>query len=340
MQAQDSSVVYIDEPVHQVARNYLQDRHEVILGFGPEAANFADVSSRIDGILIRTGRVTAEMIAGAPKLKVIARHGVGTDAIDVHAAQRQGVQVLITPQANAISVAEHTIGLLLAAARRYSAADTAVREGSFHHRDQLVGVELAGKTLAVAGFGRVGARVAHIAEAIGMHVRIYDPFLPVDRRPARYEFVTELDSLLGDADALTLHLPLTEHSRGMIAANQLDRLNAGAIVVNTARGGLIDEKALVERLTSGQLAGAGIDVFSSEPEPPKQSPLLRAPSTILTPHTGAHTSSSLRKMALHAAEGISAVLRREPLPEATTPVPPAAEELMETTLATESERKH
>lgn len=331
-------VVYIDEQVHREAVDYLQERHEVILGFGPEAVDFTDASSRIEGILIRTGGISAEMISNAPQLQVIARHGVGTDAIDVPAAQREGVQVLITPQANAISVAEHTIGLLLAAARRYSAADAAVREGAFHRRDQLVGVELAGKTLAVAGFGRVGARVAAIAEAIGMHVRIYDPFLPPDLRPENYQFVTELDALLTGADALTLHLPLTEDSRGMVGGSQLDRLNPGATVVNTARGGLIDEGALAARLSTGQLGGAGVDVFSSEPEPPVESPLLSAPSTVLTPHTGAHTSSSMHKMALHAAEGISAVLRRELLPESVTPVPPQMESPVVTQPTTEPKR--
>lgn len=340
MSESNSRVVYVDEQIHRAAVEYLQARHEVILGFGPEAVDFADISSRIEGILIRTGRVTAEMISSAPKLQVIARHGVGTDAIDVHAAQRQGVQVLITPEANAISVAEHTIGLLLAAARRYSAADSAVRGGSFGSRDELVGVELAGKTLAVAGFGRIGARVAHIAEVIGMHVRIYDPFLPIDLRPENFEFVTELDSLLAGADAVTLHLPLTDASRQMIAGSQLDLLNPGALIVNTARGGLIDEKALADRLTGGHLGGAGIDVFSSEPEPPAGSPLMSAPSTILTPHTGAHTSASMYKMALHAAEGISAVLGRELLPKSVTPVSSKAESPMVSTPLTEPERNN
>lgn len=338
MSALNSGVVYIDQQVHREAVDYLQERHEVLLGFGPEAVDFADVSTRIEGILIRTGRINAEMITSAPKLQVIARHGVGTDAIDVSEAQRHGVQVLITPQANAISVAEHTIGLLLAAARRYPAADAAVREGSFHRRDELVGVELAGKTLAVAGFGRVGARVARIAQAIGMHVRVYDPFLPTDLRPHDFEFVTELDALLISADALTLHLPLTDASRGMITGSQLDCLNPGAIVVNTARGRLVDEKALVDRLSSGQLGGAGVDVFSSEPEPPIESQLLSAPSTVLTPHIGAHTSSSMHKMALHAAEGISAVLCGQPFPRSVTLVPLQVGSPMVTEPTTESER--
>jgi len=320
MAPQKNGVVYIDDPIHGEAIDFLRQRHQVICGFGAEAVDFEEVSAQVEGILVRTGRISSEMIASAPKLKVIARHGVGTDAIDIQAAHRQSVHVLITPQANAISVAEHTIGLLFAAARQYSAADSIVREGLFVDRDRLVGLELAGKTLAIAGFGRVGARVAQIAEAIGMHLRVYDPYLPSESRPKTIEFFGDLESLLSGADALTLHLPLTPASKGMIGGRELDRLKVGAIVVNTARGGLIDEAALARRLVSGRLSGAGIDVFSSEPEPPLNSPLLTAPSVFLTPHTGAHTSAAMRKMAVHAADGISAVLRDDQLPNSVVTV--------------------
>lgn len=314
------SLVYIDEPIHPEALARLGEHHQLVLGFGPQAVPFAEVSGEVSGMLMRNGYVTADMIEASPSLEVIARHGVGYDKIDIAAAHRQGVQVLITPQANAVSVAEHTIGLLIAAARRYSESDQAVRDGRFTDRDELIGVELAGRTLAIAGYGRIGARVAAVAQALDMRLRIYDPYLPAHRHPEAMEFAADLTELLTGAEALTLHLPLTDATRGMIGPDQLDLLARGALVVNTARGGLIQEAALAERLTDGRLTGAGLDVFASEPQPPHDSALLTTASAQLAPHTGAHTTGAIYKMAMHAAAGILAVLAGDSLPETVAPV--------------------
>lgn len=309
-----AGLVYVDAPVHPDAVDLLSSRHSVVLGYGAEAVTFSDVAAEVEGVLLRTAPFTAGMIAGAPELRVIARHGVGTDLIDVRAAQKRGVHVLITAQANAVSVAEHTIGLLIAASRRYAEADTAVRSDYYSTRDQLVGLELAGKTLAVAGFGRIGARVARVAEAMGMQIRVFDPFLPANFHPPVGELVYDLDTLLAGADALTLHLPLTETSRGMIGAEELAKLAPNALVVNTARGGLINEQALADAVAGGHLGGAGVDVFEMEP-PASDNPLLSVPKVQLSPHTGAHTKEGIYKMSVHAAEGISAVMENRELPE-------------------------
>ncbi|GAA3726933.1 D-3-phosphoglycerate dehydrogenase [Spinactinospora alkalitolerans] len=307
MSADTTALVYVDDPVHPDALELLRGHGPLALGFGPEATTFDRVKDHVEGVLVRTGTVSAAMINGAPRLKVIARHGVGTDAIDVAAAGRRGIQVLITPEANAVSVAEHTIGLLIAAARRFRECDAAVRGDDFHLRDQLVGIELAGRTLGVLGLGRIGRRVAAIAGAVGMRVRAHDPFLPPDARlPPDVLAQPELRSLLDRADALTVHVPLTAQTRGLIGGGELDMLAPGAIVVNAARGGVIDEAALAERLVSGRLGGAGIDVFADEP--PHGSPLLDTRNAVLTPHCAAHTGDSLRRMSVHAAEGIITVL--------------------------------
>lgn len=318
MNAADRALVYIDESVHPDAVELLRRHHAVALGYGADAVRFQDVSAAVTGFLVRTGKITSGMIEAAPRLRVIARHGVGTDSIDVAAAGQRGVQVLITPEANAVSVAEHTVGLLIAAARHFPACDSAVRSGGFSTRDRLVGTELAGRTLAIAGYGRVGARVARIAEAIGMRVRIHDPRLAAAAGTGSAEAVDTLAALLDRAHALTLHLPLTDESRGIIGPAELDRLAPGALVVNAARGGLVDETALAERLADGRLSGAGIDVFASEP--PQDTPLLASSAAQLTPHTAAHTSDALRRMSVHAAQGISAVLENTPLPDSVQPV--------------------
>lgn len=307
MTAESAGLVYVAEPVHPDALDLLGARGPLAVGFGPEATTFDAVRDRVAGVLVRTGTIGAAMIESAPRLRVIARHGVGTDSIDVAAATRRGVWVLITPEANAVSVAEHTIGLLIAAARRFPECQAAVRGGTFHERDHLVGTELAGRTLGVLGLGRIGRRVASVAAALEMRVRAHDPFLPDGAEvPTGVERTSTLAGLLEGAHACTVHVPLTSETRGLIGAAELDLLAPGAVLVNAARGGIVDEAALADRLTSGRLGGAGVDVFATEP--PHDSPLLDVENAVLTPHCAAHTGEALRRMSVHAAEGIVTVL--------------------------------
>ncbi len=318
----ETGLVYVAQPVHPDALELLRSRGPVKVGFGDDATPFDAVRDQVAGILVRTAAVSAAMIDAAPKLRVIARHGVGTDAVDVAAATRNGIRVLITPEANAISVAEHTIGLLIAAARRFPEGQALVHAGAWHARDQLAGVELAGRTLGVLGLGRIGRRVARVAVALGMRVRAHDPFVTGGDVPDEVEWVATLAALLEGAHAFTPHVPLTPQTRGLVDGAALDLLAPGAVVVNAARGGIVDETALVEGLTSGRLSGAGIDVFSEEP-PPADNPLRGADNAVLTPHLAAHTSESLRRMSVHAAEGIVTVLAGRVPDGAVQPVNPA-----------------
>ncbi|MQA04207.1 MAG: hydroxyacid dehydrogenase [Streptosporangiales bacterium] len=306
-------LVYVEGPIHPEAMALLEEHGDVALGFGPHAVPVTEVCDRVAGILMRTGRLDADVIANAPHLRVIARHGVGLDSIDVEAATRAGVLVLITSQANAASVAEHTVGLLIAAARRYRETTTVVSEGEFGRRDQLVGTQLAGRTLAVVGYGRIGRRVGAVAEALQMDVRVHDPYLPSEALPTAHE---RLETALDAADALTVHVPLTPQTSSLVGARELDLLAPAAIVVNTARGGVVDEAALAERLRDGRLSAAGVDVFATEP--PVHSPLLGLDNVILTPHIAAHTAEAIRRMSIDAAHNITRVLGGdEPAAEVT-----------------------
>lgn len=315
-----AGLVYVDDPVHPDAMDHLRRHGPVALGYGPNAIPFESVCEHVTGVLVRTGTFDAPRVNAAPRLRVIARHGVGTDAIDVRAATERGVLVLITPEANSAPVAEHTVGLLIAAARRFPEAGRTVRSGRFRERDGLVGLELADSTLAVIGLGRVGRRVATIAQAMGMDVRGHDLPGAATATPAGVTRAAALVDALRGAHALTLHIPLTERTRGLIGPAELDLLAPGAIVVNAARGGVLEESALVERLRSGRLGGAGLDVY--EEEPPNDSPLLDLDAVVLTPHTAAHTVAALRRMSLHAAHGITAVLDGRPLDRTAAPVDP------------------
>lgn len=264
--------------------------------------------ARADAVIVRTAPLPARRIAAAPRLRVIAKHGVGVDNIDLAAARTRGIPVAVTATANATSVAEFAFAQILALAKRVTEMDAAVRAGDWAARNRPGAIELAGKTLLVVGFGRIGTRVARRALAFEMRVLVYDPFVPAARiREAGCEPVSELDAVLPEADVLSLHCPLTATTRGMIDAARLARLRPTALLVDTARGGLVDETALAAALAAGRLAGAALDVFAREPLP-GDDPLLAAPNLLLSPHVAGVSAESARRMALEAAENVLAGL--------------------------------
>jgi D-3-phosphoglycerate dehydrogenase len=252
------------------------------------------------GLIVRSGtRVDAELLDAADALEVIGRAGVGLDNIDLALATRRGVAVLNAPAGNTISTTELAFGLLLAAARRIPAADRSVREGAWDRRG-LAGMQLCGHTLGVVGMGRIGSEMARRARAFGLGVLAYDPYVESERAEELGVRMVELEELLARSDFVTLHLPLTDETQGLLDAARIDRMRPGAILVNAARGGLVDEAALAAALRSGHLAAAALDVFETEPLPAEH-PLRDAPNLVLTPHIGASTPEAQARVAVEIA---------------------------------------
>ena len=259
----------------------------------------------IDGVIVRTVTFDAACIDACPSLKVISRHGAGWNTVDVDAATRRGIPLLIAAGGNANSVAELAVGLMLSAARTIAGHDRAIRAGIWQSSN---GRQLAGRTLGLVGLGAVGRAVARTATALGMRVLALDAFVSPGLVPPSVTMVNSLHALLPQADVLSLHCPLTDETRGMIGRDQLAALPAGAIVINTARGPLIDELALIEALRSGHLWGAGLDTFAKEPIV-AGNPLTELPNIVMTPHVGGSTDMAIEAVAAISAENALAVLR-------------------------------
>jgi D-3-phosphoglycerate dehydrogenase len=332
------AAVLVTESIHPDGLAVLAARAdtEVIRGWELDAPGFAAAQARADALLVRFHRCDAAFFARARAVRVIARHGVGVDLIDLHAARDRGVTVAIAADANTQSVVEHTLWMLLSLAKPFdrwrrgmAALPSMPRDAwarltpsAFASRDEGLGGELAGRTLVVVGLGRIGTRVAQLALAIGMRVLAVDPYVDRTRGLALgVTFVDALGEALARADFLTVHCPLNAETRGLVDAAGLARLPAGAAVVNCARGGIVDEAALAGALASGHLSGAGVDAFEAEPPPPDH-PLLVAPNAFLTPHAAAATRESALRMATHAARNIVDFLDGRLDPTMVYPVPP------------------
>jgi len=261
-----------------------------------------------DALIVRSAvQADAALLEHAQKLRVIGRAGVGVDNVDLDAATRHGIAVMNTPGANAVAVAEHTLGMALALARHLCRADALMHAGKWEKKS-LQGTELRGKVLGIVGLGRIGMEVARRARAFGMKLLAHDPFVtPEAARQAEIE-LTSLDKVLAAADYITLHLALTPQSAEMINAETLKRMKKGARLINCARGELVDEAAVASALKSGHLAGAAIDVFTEEP--PKNSPLLAEPNAILTPHIGGSTHEAQEAVGVQIAIQVREFLRR------------------------------
>lgn len=280
-----------------------------MLGYGTSAVPIDEVIESLAGILVRTEPLRAPLLAKAEKLRVIARRGVGVDNIDVAVATAMGVPVLITATANAKTVAEHVFGVTLALLRNMASCDRATRSHDFRARDRLIGHDLFTLTMGVVGAGRVGQEVARIARnGFGMKVVIYDPFIPRTRTSGRgLTIADDLEELLVQSDVVTIHVPLSAATHGLIDEARLRRMRKGATLIQTSRGGIVDETALVRVLVDGHLAGAAVDVFDREPPPPNH-PLLALENVILSPHTSGLTSESVTRMSWASVNGVLDVL--------------------------------
>jgi D-3-phosphoglycerate dehydrogenase len=299
-------VVWMPRPIDDAVVEALAEWADVRLGWGVTAASWADVAPEVQGVLLRTASIDVAMMRAAPRLRIVARHGVGLDTVDVAAAAELGIEVTTTPAANSRSVAELAVALLMITRRGLGPALT----GAGADRSSMTGRELSGATLGLLGYGRIAQLVAGIArDGLGMRVVAHDPHLSDDAIREAGAEPAGLDDLLRASDALSVHVPLTEATRGLIAARELGLLPAGAVVVNTSRGGIVDEEALVALLESGHLAGAGLDVTVVEPLPGDH-PLRRRPDVVLTPHVGGQTREAMSRVGHEAA----AHLRRALLP--------------------------
>jgi D-3-phosphoglycerate dehydrogenase len=256
-------------------------------------------------MLVRTGALTRALLEACPRLKIVSRHGVGYDAVDVPACTDHGVLVTITPNANATAVSEHALALMLACARKVTQADALLKQGKWA-REPFVGIELSGRTLGLVGLGRVGTKVAHLARAFGMTVLAADPYTTPERAAAAGVTLMALEEMLPLADFISVHAPLTPDTHHIIGRRTLPMLKPTAILVNTARGPLVDPAALAEALQAGRLAAAGIDVFEQEPFA-ADDPLHALPNLIATPHVAGNTEESLVNLAVDAAKNILAV---------------------------------
>ncbi|PYI89082.1 MAG: phosphoglycerate dehydrogenase [Verrucomicrobia bacterium] len=284
------------------------NRLEVAVCTGLAKGEILKLIGDAHGIIVRSQtKVTAEILNAAKQLRVVGRAGVGVDNVDVETATRRGVVVLNAPGANTVSTAEHAFSLLLGIARNISRADATLKSGVWE-RKHLEGVELYNKTLGIIGMGRIGSELSRRAIAFGMRVLAFDPYLSAARaRGLQVELVEEIDDLLSAADFITLHTPLTAETHHILNAERLKKTKSGVRIVNCARGGLIDEHALIAALQSGHVAGAALDVFEIEPLP-SDSPLRSAPNILITPHLGASTAEAQESVGIDIAQSVRAAL--------------------------------
>lgn len=299
--------VLVTDPLAQEGLDYLREHVAVDVRLGLSPQELAEAIVGYDGLIVRSGtQVTAQVIQTADRLAVIGRAGTGVDNIDLHAATLRGIVVVNVPDSNAVSVAEHTIALLLALARHLPRADAALRaKGWLRHG--LQGIEVRGKKLGIVGLGRIGSAVARRAQALEMEVMAHDPFVSVEYAARQGVSLVPLQELLRQSDFVSLHVPLTERTQGLIGAEELAMMKPTARLINCARGGIVDEEALCAALDAGALAGAALDVFSKEPL--TDSPLLANERVILTPHLAASTDGAQRQAAQEIAHQVVAVLR-------------------------------
>jgi D-3-phosphoglycerate dehydrogenase len=307
-------VVLIADKLAESTVAALGDQVEVRWVDGPDREKLLAAVPDADALLVRSATtVDAEVLAAAPKLKIVARAGVGLDNVDVDAATARGVLVVNAPTSNIHSAAEHALALLLAASRQIPAADATLRDHTWK-RSSFSGTEIFGKTVGVVGLGRIGQLVAQRLAAFGAHITAYDPYVSAARAAQLGIELLTLEELLARADFISVHLPKTKETAGLINKEALAKTKPGVIIVNAARGGLVDEEALAEAVQSGHVRGAGIDVFVTEPC--TDSPLFALPQVVVTPHLGASTEEAQDRAGTDVAASVKLALAGEFVPDA------------------------
>jgi D-3-phosphoglycerate dehydrogenase len=312
MVSESRPLVVVGGQIHADARALLEREARVIVTDDPTEDGMMKVAADADGILFRLRPAcTAAVLTACKRLRVVGRHGVGLDSVDIPAATRLGVAVVHAPGSNSQAVAEHTLMLMLCCAKRMRQVDRTTRAGDWGLAARSGNTELAGKTLGIVGVGNVGRLVAKFAGAIGMRVLGYDKYVPADELRRRgVEPVASLEALLPQVDILTCHTPCTDETRQMINGQTLALLRDGAIFINTSRGGVHEERAVFEALVRGKLRSAGLDVFEDEPSP-VDNPLLSLDNVVVSAHVAGVTGEANRQMGMQVSEEMLRVLRGE-----------------------------
>lgn len=307
---QSEPVILLVEEIDEAGLEILRNCGKVVFASGCSEDVLIKEIENVDAVIIRVmGKITQHVINAAKKLKVIGRHGAGLDNVDLKAATERGIPVVYTPEANVESVAEHTIGLMIAVAKKIPQAHYALKiKNDWSVRYKYIGTELSNKTLGLIGLGRIGRNVARLAKGFNMRVLYYDRVRMPDQEEELGVKYVDLDTLLESSDFLSIHVPLTKETYKMIGEHEIKKMKPGAFLINTSRGGIVDEAALYRALVSGKLAGAALDVYEKEP-PDFKNPLFNLENVVFSPHMAAHTKEALRRMAVTVAEDVVAVLQ-------------------------------
>lgn len=301
---------FIEEPMERLNNSF--DKVRVI--HSAEPSDMVSELSDADGVIIRIGKVDRETMLNCTNLKVIGRPGVGVDTIDIEAATELGIPVVITPGANARSVAEHAMTFMFAVAKGLVKTDYETKRGNYSYRFENKSFELLGKNVFTIGFGNIGKEFAKMCLGIGMNVTVFDPYAKKeDVEALGFKYSEDIDKELPNMDVLSLHIPLTDQTKGIIGKEQFKMMKKTSIVLNCARGGIIDEKALAEALDNDEILGAGVDVYEVEPIGADY-PLLKSKNLITTPHNAAITKEASLAMAFNCIDGVEAVLNGEKWP--------------------------
>lgn len=299
--------VFLTEPIHSKGIELLRTKAEIILGADTKPETIIDEANECEAILIRSAKISREIIEKLPNLKIIAKHGIGTDNIDIKAATKKGITVVNAPEANAISVAEHALAMIMAISKNIALLDRKVRKGEFGARSEFLCTEVKGKTVGLIGYGRISRLLARKLKALDVELMAYDAFAGEDIKKAAKEFevmmVDSVESIYQKADFISIHIPLTKETRNMIGKKELSMMKSNAFLINVARGGIIDETALYDALKDKKIAGAALDVFEKEP-PGIENPLFKLDNLLASPHNAALTNEAMIAMAVDSSQGI------------------------------------
>lgn len=311
--------IVVSHALYKPGMDILDGKVNVVIPDNGDSDVIIEDLKKADGFILRIGKIDRKAILACPNLKVITRPGVGVDNVDVKTATEQGIPVVICPAANAHAVAEHTIALMFAIGKNLVESDAETRQGNFGIRNKYAAIELAGRTLSILGFGRIGKEVARLANTLGMNVVAYDPYATREQvEQAGYTYAGTVEEAVGQGDFITLHMPSLPSTKKMVGAELLRKMKPTAFLINCARGDIVDEESLCEALSSHTIAGAAVDVLSKEPMD-SQSPLMTLPNFIVTPHMAAQTQESTAKIVMMAAKGTLAVLSGEKWPDVCNP---------------------